>query len=247
MVNAPALLTLVRRVLLTPIPRTIARPTSAKLVLVGLALHADPAGGRAYPSRERLASLCEVSPRTLDRLLHDLAAHALIAEQAPPSFTRPRTWRLLEPPKLPEWQFEGWQVDATDRRSCAFVSAQLATDQVQEQEQEQEQVQEQKTKKAVETVETVENPVPPLDVAAVAARNHLVITKIAHTVFDLTGVTSLSTVVDAVLERCRHDKIIHTREVVQRAVAAALVARVGVPTEPLALQAFRELAHRRSS
>jgi hypothetical protein len=246
MVNTPGLLALVRRALLTPIPRTIARPTSAKLVLVGLALHADPGGGRAYPSRERLASLCEVSPRTLDRLLHDLAAHALIAEQLPPTFTRPRTWQLLPPPQLPEWQFEGWQVDgtlSTDRRACRFVSHRLATDQVQEQEQLQEQ--EQKPKRAVETVETVENRVAPVDSAAVAA-NLRVITRLAHTVFDLIGVgASLSHVVEAVLERCRHDKILHTREVVQRAVAAALVARVGRPVEPLTRD--RDFAQRRWS
>jgi hypothetical protein len=261
MVKPEALWTLVQRVMWTPIPRTITKPAAAKLVLVGVALHADPSGGSAYPSRERLASLCELSPRTLDRVLQDLAGVGLLAEQAPPSFTRPRTWRVdlaalawpaacgrfvensagFATPPAPavemggserQLSFRGWQIDATATDIRSFVSYRFATDQVQVQEQVQN-----------------EERAPAADATGSPDQNYRVILKLAHTVLDVVGVrASLGDVVDAVKERCARAHIDYwPGDVVQRAVAAALVQRVGRPADPLAIRDLRRLRQGRSS
>jgi hypothetical protein len=259
MVKPEALWSLMLRVMSTPIPRTIIHPASAKLVLVGVALHADPGGGSAYPSRDRLASLCEVSPRTLDRLLRDLAGVGLIAEQAPPTCTRPRTWslttaalawpcgRIVEnvagfaTPPTPSLErngnerqlpLEGLQIHMTGAPSSPFVSQTFATDQVQVQEQVQN-----------------EERAPAADATGSPDQNYRVILKLAHTVLDVVGVrASLGDVVDAVKERCGRAHIVYwPGDVVQRAVAAALVQRIGRPTDPLAIRQLRRLRHGRSS
>lgn len=225
---------LLARTFATPIPCGVARPWNAKLVLLGLALHATPDGRSAYPSRARLAEGCALCPRTIDRILRDLRRVDLIAEEAPPSFSRPRTYRLLIPCAQPVENLwtpaggeatgctnllpGGWQVD----RTGADKPREIATDQVQEQEQVQKQEQE-------------------------APGNYRVILRIAHTVLDVVGTRcSMAEVVEAVKDQCQQAHLVYwPGTVVNKAVAAAIVARVGRPADPVALRELRALERRR--
>jgi DNA-binding transcriptional regulator YhcF (GntR family) len=67
------------------------RRPEAKGILLALADRADEAGGNAWPSVATMAAEAEVSVRTAQKVLAELASAGLIEEQARPTQHRPRT------------------------------------------------------------------------------------------------------------------------------------------------------------
>jgi len=240
--HAAALLDLVRRAFAVPLPRTTTRRPDAKLVLVCLATHADPDGTQAYPSRDRIAACCELSPRTVDKVLRDLWSLDLIAEQAPPTASRPRTWQVHLPglgSQIRKTPATGSQIDGTRATQLSFLSHEFATDQVQ--------VQEQKIKERAAAPDGAA--VTLTDQRLEADGNYRVILRMAHLALDVLGPrAALGELTEAVKDRCAQARVAYwPGDVVQRAVAAALIQRVGRPVDPLVRQALADQRRRSSS
>jgi hypothetical protein len=237
--QAAALLDLIRRAFALPLPRLTMRRPDAKIVLVCLAAHADPDGGNAYPSRDRLAACCELSPRTIDKVLFQLQRLDLIAEQAPPTASRPRTWQLQLTrlgSQIEGTPATGSQIEQTRSTQLSLLSADFATDQVQEQ------VLEERAPAPVGAGVAL------TELRAQADGNYRVILRLAHLMLDVVGTrAALGELVEAVKEQCAKKRIVYwPGDVVHRAVAAALVQRIGRPVDPVALRALRDQSRRRS-
>lgn len=76
------------------LPKTMRQRVAVKAVLLALADRSEHDGRDAFPSRATMAAEAEVSARSVDKYLAVLKADGFIAEQAPPTQHRPRTWQI---------------------------------------------------------------------------------------------------------------------------------------------------------
>jgi hypothetical protein len=76
------------------LPHTVKRRPLAKAVLLVLADDCHDDGTKAWPSLATIATEVEIGRRTAAKVLARLKAEGLIAEEAPPTQHRPRTWCL---------------------------------------------------------------------------------------------------------------------------------------------------------